>query len=50
VWGLDYAQSEAAQEVTLQVAWEMETNGYTVTGKPDLHAVSRSTANGSKPT
>lgn len=38
VWGLGYAQSEAAQEAALQIAWEMETNGYTVTGKPDLHA------------
>jgi len=36
--GLDYAQSEVEQEVALQVTWEMETNGYTVIGKPDLPA------------
>lgn len=35
---MDYAQSEVEQEVALQVTWEMETNGYTVIGKPDLPA------------
>lgn len=38
VQGWDYAQSEAAQELALSAAWQMEADGYTITGKPDLRA------------
>jgi len=38
VEGLDYAQSEAAQELAIMVAGDMEATGYTITGKPNLSA------------
>lgn len=38
VQGLDYAQCETAQELALIVAGEMESDGYTITGKSDLRA------------
>lgn len=38
VEGLDYAQSETAQEVALIVSGEMEADGYTIIGKPSIGA------------